>query len=86
MYEGATELVFQAGKTPSIEELTEAIKVRLEIKEEIFVAKYFHYNFEWNELSRKAIEDLARQKKKPEQKKKGQQKGKKEESKKAETS
>lgn len=50
------------------------------------MAKYFHYNFEWNELSRKAIDDLARQKKKPEQKKKGQQKGKKEESKKAETS
>lgn len=46
-YEGCTELIFQAGKNPNIEELTEAIKAKVGVQEELFIAKYFHYNFEW---------------------------------------
>lgn len=75
IYEGSMELVFHAGKTPSVEELAEAVKAKANVQEDIVVTKYLHYNFEWIELSRKTIEDLAKQKKKPQQKKKGEQKG-----------
>ena len=80
LYEGSTELVFNAGKTPSVEELTEAVKARVGVQEDLIIIKYFHYNFQWIELSRKQIEELAKEKKKTQQKKKGaEQKGKKKE-------
>lgn len=83
LYEGSTELIFQAGKAPSIEDLAEAIKAKIGTQEELFITKYFHYNFEWVQLSRKNIETLAKTKKNNQQKKKAdQQKAKNQEAKK----
>ena len=50
-----SELIFQAGKTPSIEEFDASVKTKLDVKDDIIMAKYVHHEFEWIELSRKNI-------------------------------
>ena len=42
-YEGVTELIFEAGKTPAIEEFTEAVKGKLDSKEDLILTKYVHH-------------------------------------------
>ena len=47
------ELVFEAGRNPSVEQLTEAVRRRLGLGEEpIRLMKYLHYEFEWVEVER----------------------------------
>jgi hypothetical protein len=41
------ELIFEAGKNPSAEQLVEAVKAKVGNEEEVRVVKYVHYNFEW---------------------------------------
>jgi hypothetical protein len=74
IYEGATELIFEAGKAPTVEELNAAVKAKLEAKEDIFITKYVHHDFEWVELSRSNLEALIKRKKGKQQGKKGQAK------------
>ena len=52
LYEGYQELIFSAGKNPSIESLTKAVKECLKVsdEEELKIIKYIHYNFEWVEI------------------------------------
>ena len=83
--EQVTELIFEAGKSPSIEEFNQQAKDKIEVKEDIIMAKYVHHEFEWIELSRKNIENLAKRKKGQQGKKKGgDQQGKKGDNKKKE--
>ena len=83
--EQVTELIFEAGKSPSIEEFNQQAKDKIEVKEDIIMVKYVHHQFEWIELSRKNIENLAKRKKGQQGKKKGgDQQGKKGDNKKKE--
>ena len=52
-------MVWEAGKTPKVEEFYEAVRNKLKIDEErkIRLVKYFNYNFEWVEIGNKMIED-----------------------------
>jgi len=52
IYENSTELIFEAGKTPTVEEFEEAVKKRVGVEESVKVIKYVNYDFEWVEISR----------------------------------
>lgn len=41
--EQVTELIFEAGKTPSIEEFSEQVKDKIGVKDELIMAKYVHH-------------------------------------------
>lgn len=71
IYEGAVELIFEAGRAPTVEALKEAIAVKVGVTEPIKAIKYMNYDFEWIEISKENIEKLSK-------KKKGNQKPKKE--------
>jgi ubiquitin carboxyl-terminal hydrolase 40 len=47
IYEQSIELVFDAGRIPSVEELTEAVKNRIGAADLIKIIKYVNYDFEW---------------------------------------
>ena len=65
LYEGNVEFIFEAGKEPKVEELTKAVREKLELAEDfpLMLIKYFNYNFEWIELSKEKLEKSANQKK-----------------------
>ena len=63
IYEQSVELIFEAGRTPSVKELTEAVKTRVGIVEPIKVIKYVNYDFEWVEISKENIEIITKKKK-----------------------
>ena len=80
IYEDCVELIFEAGKTPSVEELMEAAQKKIECEVPIKLVKYFHYDFEWVEISRENIDKVAKGRKKGSNKQKkgnkNEQKGK----------
>lgn len=43
IYEGNTEFIFDAGKTPAVEEFVEAVKAKLDTKEDLILTKYVHH-------------------------------------------
>jgi hypothetical protein len=63
IYEQSAELIFDAGRTPTIEELTEAVKAKVGATETIKVIKYVNYDFEWVEISKENIERIFKKKK-----------------------
>lgn len=52
IYQNSVELIFDAGKAPTVEELEEAVKKRVAVEEPVKVIKYVNYDFEWVEISR----------------------------------
>jgi hypothetical protein len=63
VYEQSVELIFQAGRAPTVEELTEAVKAKVGVADPIKVIKYVNYDFEWVEISKENIERLMKRKK-----------------------
>lgn len=63
IYEQSIELVFDAGRTPSVEQLIEAVKLKVGAGEAIKIIKYVNYDFEWVEISRDNIEKIMKKKK-----------------------
>lgn len=47
IYEQSVQLIFEAGKAPTVEELAEAVKATVKVTEPIKVIKYVNYDFEW---------------------------------------
>jgi len=62
-YSVGKEMIFSAGKIPSVEGLLTAIGKEVGC-EEVSIAKYFNYNFEWVEISVENIEKMNKGKKK----------------------
>ena len=46
-YGEGVEVIFNAGNYPKIEDLKNCLKANMSIENDIKMAKYFHYNFEW---------------------------------------
>ena len=53
------ELIFEAGRTPTVEALKEAIAAKVGATEPIKAIKYMNYDFEWIEISRENIEKAS---------------------------
>ena len=58
------ELIFEAGRTPTVEALKEAIAAKVGATEPIKAIKYMNYDFEWIEISRENIEKGSQKPKK----------------------
>lgn len=56
--------MFEAGRTPKIEDLEKAMIEKLGIAEDVKVKlmKYVHYDFEWVEISEKFIDKFLKNK------------------------
>jgi hypothetical protein len=83
IYEGADEVIFNAGKNPSMEALRNCIQNSINFEgENLILVKYVNYNFEWVKIEQKTIDNFVKGKVNNENQKKNKKKGRKEEEKK----